>query len=434
MQKGLNNLQSLGFTECYLNKVAYETGFIKRVRKLNGLDYFILLISNVTKEVVSYNTMASSFSDNLNKSVFKQALHKAMSKDAFVVFINRIFNELLQSKLELSNNKLKDKFNRIIIQDSTIVKLPKSLFQYFSGVKNKVTQVANSRLQLALDIKSNVFQLFSIDPYSLNDMLAASKLKICKGDLIIRDRGYCSLSEIKRILSCKADFIYRYYHGFKYHDPKTGLALDIYELLKNKERLKLNLRLAGPDGPIVTLIATRVCDELANQRRRQTKINAKNPPSEKLLKLHSWSIFFTSIDQEEFDYKEIAELYALRWRIEIIFKSMKSHLNLDKIHNVPVNQLTFIFLGKMILLLIITQFIYSRLVTKIYKISKKIISLLKLVRYLKDNFNNINQLLELTQNKNHNCRVINKINKYCTYDLRNDRTNYQQDLESIFLS
>ena len=113
---------------------------------------------------------------------------------------------------------------------------------------------------------------------------------------------------------------------------------------------------------------------------------------------------------------------------------MKSHLNLDKIHNVPINQLTFIFLGKMILLLIITQYIYSRLVKEIYKITKKIISYLKLVRYLKDNFNTINQFLESIQKKNYDCQLINKIKKYCTYDLRKDRTNYQQDLESIFLS
>lgn len=432
MHKKFKLLQGLGFTENYLNKVANETGFIKRFRKLNGLDYLTILISSVAKEVVSYNTMASSFSNDLNKSVFRQALHKALRKDEFIVFIDRIFNELLQTKLEIASNELKHRFKRIIIQDSTIVKVHRSLFQYFSGVKNQAGQVANARIQLALDIKSNVFSLFSIDSYSINDLLAAPKLSIYYGDLVIRDRGYCCLSEIKRILNCGADFIYRYYHGFRYYDVETGQALDIYKLLKNKSRMKVKVRVGGADGPIVTMVALKVSDEIANKRRSQLKKSAKHTPSKKLLQLHSWSIFFTSIEDETLKYEEIYALYALRWRIEIIFKSMKSYLNLDKMHKVPKHQLTFIFVGKMILLLIITQFIYARIVEEIYLRTQKIISLLKLVRYLKDNTIIIIDLIKSNPQKNIGHNLFEIVTKYCLYDQRNDRTNYEQELDIIF--
>jgi hypothetical protein len=435
MQKNMNILMGLGFTENYLNLIARDSGFIKRIRKLNGQDYLTLLLFNVAKGIVSYNTMASTFLKNMDKSVFKQALHKAMSKSAFIVFIERIFNELLQSKLDLSNNKLKSKFKRIIIQDSTVIKLPQGLFEYFSGVKNQITQVANARMQLAFDLKSNVFLLFSIDPYSINDLLAAPKLLIRKGDLIIRDRGYCCLAEIRRIMECKADFIYRYYHAFKYYDLNTGQVLNIYELVKNKRKLTLKLRIGKADGPIVTLLAERVKEDIANKRRVQLKKSSKRTPSKELLQLLSWSIFFTSIEDEEVEFEEIFALYSLRWRIEIIFKAMKSHLNLDKIHNVPKHQLTFILLGKMILLVIITQFIYAVVCNKIYKRTRKIISLFKLVRYLKDNINMIEELMKSILKENYiGYDSIELITKYCSYDLRKDRKNYEQEFTNIYLS
>lgn len=435
MRKTINILQGLGFTENYLNSIARDSGFIKRFRKLNGLDYLTLLLFNVAKGIVSYNTMASTFLENRDKSVFKQALHKSMSKAAFIVFIERIFNELLQSKLELSNNKLKSKFKRIIIQDSTIIKLPQGLFEYFSGVRNQITQVANARMQLAVDLKSNVFILFSINSYSINDLLSASKLLIRKGDLIIRDRGYCCLTEIRRIMDYSADFIYRYHHGFTYYDVHTGQIVNIYKLVKNKSKRKIKLRIGKPDGPVVTLLAVRVKEDIANRRREQLKKSTKRTPSKELLQLLSWSIFFTSIEEEEIEFKEIFALYSLRWRIEIIFKVMKSHLNLDKIHNVPKHQLTFILLGKMILLVIITQFIYGAVCHKIFKHTGKLISLLKLVRYLKDNINMIAELLKIIPRKNYiGCDSIELMAKYCSYDRRKDRKNYEQEFINIFLS
>jgi len=283
----MNILHGLGFTERYLNSVARDTGFIKRFRKLNGLDYLTILLLNVSKQIVSYNTMVSTFLENMDKSVFKQALHKAMSKKEFLLFIDRIFNEVLQSKLGLSNNTLKSKFKRIIIQDSTIIKLPQRLFEHFSGVKNQITQVANARIQFGFNLKANVFTLFSIDPYFINDLLAGCKLIIRKGDLIIRDRGYCCLAEIRRIIKCKADFIYRYYHGFKYYDVNSGQVVNIYKLVKNKSRLKIKLRISSADGPIVTLLAVRVKDDVANRRRDQLKKSQKGTPSKELLQLLS---------------------------------------------------------------------------------------------------------------------------------------------------
>jgi hypothetical protein len=435
MNRCINFLHDLGFSKDKLNRMAVETGFIERFRDLDGLDYVLALILNVTKEVVSFNIMASTFLGNANKSVSKQAMHTAMSKNAFIDFIDKIFNELIQTKLGISNSKFKSKFKRIIIQDSTIIKLPKRLFEKYSGVKNQSRQVANARVQVALDILTNQFTLFSIDPYSINDLSAACKLEVRKGDLIIRDRGYCRITELLRIMACKANFIYRYYHKFNYYDLDTGHIIDMYKLVKKEKNLRVKVRVGDPKGPIVTLFADKVSNELANKRRCKLKQSSKSQPSKELLQLLSWSIYFTSIDDEQITSDDICDLYRLRWRIEIIFKAMKSHLNFDKIHNVSENQLKFILIGRMIWLLIITQIIYPKISKIIFDLFGKIVSLIKLISYLNQNAFIIAEILQRMKRKALiESDTAHILSKYCCYDLRKKRNNFQEQFMDIHLS
>jgi hypothetical protein len=61
MNKCINFLHDLGFTTDKRNCMAIEIGFKQGFRKLNGLDYVLAPMLKVTKEVVSFNTIASTF-------------------------------------------------------------------------------------------------------------------------------------------------------------------------------------------------------------------------------------------------------------------------------------------------------------------------------------------------------------------------------------
>src|SRR5215204_74173 len=118
-------------------------------------------------------------------------------------------------------------FGRIVVQDSTIVKLPQRLFELYSGIKNQFKQVTNSRIQFTIDIVKNSFIGMSIDSYSINDAKAAPLLSLLANDLILRDRGYFLIREISRIIKAKAFFIYRYQPSYNYYHITTGKALDL---------------------------------------------------------------------------------------------------------------------------------------------------------------------------------------------------------------
>jgi hypothetical protein len=67
-------------------------------------------------------------------------------------------------------------FRRVLVQDSTIVKLPTWLFPKFSGVSNQTSSVCNARIQAVFDLISARLLAFSIDPYTRNDISAAPEL------------------------------------------------------------------------------------------------------------------------------------------------------------------------------------------------------------------------------------------------------------------
>lgn len=373
--------------------------------------------------------MASTLAWQRDKTVSKQALHKAMNNECFFDFINEVLDKLFGRKLAISGILSKFGFQRIIIQDSTVIKLPGRLAPLYSGVKNSFVQVVNARIQYAFDVLTSHCVFFDLNPYTINDAKAAGNLKVSKGDLILRDRGYFSLTEIKRLLHNEVDFIYRYKHGIIYYDAETGMRLNLARILYPHKVTDIKVRVDNKNGPVIRLLAEPVSEELANQRRAKLKKESKTYPSKEVLALLSWSIFLTTLDKEKTDFKNIFELYNLRWRIETLFKAMKSHLRLDKIHNVSNTQLKFIIAAKMILFLLIFQFIFSWFGKKIATYFDRELSFFKLCRYLLDNMVVLADLIKETcrgnlQKQNNATRMLLK---YCTYDKRK-RQNYNDHL------
>ena len=89
----------------------------------------------------------------------------------------------------------------------------------------------------------------------------------------------------------------------------------------------------------------------------------------------------------------------------------------------------------MMLAVIIVQFIYENLGRQLYKNTEKEISILRLTRYINDNMNELGKLIIIANRQLFiRCELVRKIEKYCTYDARYDRENYEQQLEKAILS
>lgn len=151
------------------------------------------------------------------------------------------------------------------------------------------------------------------------------------------------------------------------------------------------------------------------------------------MELLSWSIYITTIPKQIADYKELFLIYGLRWRIEIIFKSWKSNLGFGKIHNVSNIQLKVILMARFIMILICTQYLFAPCRIKIKKYFKKNLSLLKVIHYLIRNPDKIIRIIaELAENPGLPGKDMIALARYCSYEKRIKRLNYEQYMEKLF--
>lgn len=381
----------------------------------------------------SYNDLAMRIDHSTEKSVSKQAVAKKV-KQQFKVFMQEVVKIILEKKLgkEKYIKVLKTlKYKRIIVQDSTIIKLPLALYEIFSGVSNRYNKRTNARIQVIYDLLSGQFIGFSIDTYTKNDLKSAPELQIREGDLVLRDRGYLSNNEVKRHIDTGADCIYRYKSRMKLLDVETLKPIDLTKILKKNGALDLDVRLNNKEKTIVRIISSPVDKSVANERRRKTKKETRGKnPSKELLEQLDWTIFIVTIPKDKAGFSMILKLYSLRWRIEIIFKSWKSDMNFSKYNNISTIQLYVIVLARFIMAMLFVQFIFKKCRTMIYNHSKKHLSLMKTLKYL-TGFPDVlvglcHDLIDCDK-KGLGPRV-EKLKRYCCYDPRIKRLNFEQEM------
>ena len=132
--------------------------------------------------------------------------------------------------------------------------------------------------------------------------------------------------------------------------------------------------------------------------------------------LMSWTIFITTIADPAVTFKEICTLYGLRWRIENIFKTWKSNFNFAKVHNVSEHQLRVLLTARFIMIIIFYQKLYLPLSQEIRKTTTKQLSLMKFMRYIRQNIEILHELLD---QRTWTTDSLEAVVRYCTQGLLN---------------
>lgn len=225
-------------------------------------------------------------------------------------------------------------FGRVLIQDSTTIKLPDILINFYKGNKSKGKQKSVMRAQVVYELLSGTFKTFSIGSYTDNDQGAAGEIiqTLKKGDLVIRDLGYFVIRTFKNIAEAGAFFLTRFKFGCNIYCPVAGNNMKLLDLLK-KNIVDIDILLGAKEKFDCRLVAIKLPEKVAAEKRRKAKSDRDKRlnHSKEYMELLGWAIFYTNVSREVWDYKEIIEVYKTRWYIEIIFKGWKSHFNIDKL-------------------------------------------------------------------------------------------------------
>ena len=318
-----------------LMELAKEKRFRKRNRgSITPIVFLTAMMQAVQTGSFSFRQIAVICGLRINGTLAKQSLWERTTPDAFR-FISAVLCRLMTSSYQ-PREFVTRSIKRILVADSTIVKLHPSLEKSFPGSKNQYakTSQASARLQVLIDIFSGDFLHFNLSSFRRNDQGAAMDVisLLEKGELLLRDLGYFTFSSLHAIHLKGAFFITRYRYRTVLHDDQ-GKKIDVFEKLRKAQKsgikkVRFHATIGQKEKTLVLVEAVLLPVKVAEERRRKARNDRhqNSNHSADYYRLLSWNIVLTNISEEELSELDVYKLYSLRWRIENIFKAWKSNL------------------------------------------------------------------------------------------------------------
>lgn len=190
-----------------------------------------------------------------------------------------------------------------------------------------------------------------------------------EGDIFIADRGYCRADGIKYIVANKADVMVRYYGALPLY-LKTGRRFDLLKALIPLKETGDNAQwecYIKPSGN-TEMIKGRVCAirkseaAIVEAHRRCKDKSRKNcrETRESTLFINEYIIIFTTLPCAKYPLKKVLDLYRWKWQIELVFKRLKSLLELGCLPKTTGDSALAWLYGKMLLALLIEKISIQR--------------------------------------------------------------------------
>jgi hypothetical protein len=126
-----------------LDEIALETCFVERIRVVSPLGFLSSVCHESVIGIASYNDLAAHLASENNLSVSRQAIWKKV-KSPCEEFFKRVLALTITGKIgndQIKAIKANNIYKRILVEDSTIVRLPIRLSPDFSGVANGQSKV-----------------------------------------------------------------------------------------------------------------------------------------------------------------------------------------------------------------------------------------------------------------------------------------------------
>jgi hypothetical protein len=411
-----------------LDPLARASGFLRRrSKKINPANFLLTSCLFALQNHCSLASFAQLWAALHQHCLSKQAVKKRFCTAA-VLFLQSVLQSILASLVVKGAiaSTLQSRFNRVLLQDSTCLSLPAKLAALLPGAANQNQgQQAGLKIQATLDLLKNRWVSFQVTPFTVNDQRASpSILELLQpGDLIIRDLGYLVLDVFHQIQQKGAYFLSRFRYGMTVLCPQSKARLSLLATLQQSALLWEAPVLLGPQQLPARLIAVRLPEPIANERRRKARQNRDRRlnHSQEYFQLLGWNIFITNVPGSILDVTSLAELYSLRWRIEIIFKAWKSHFQLAQLTEVSAEQLLVVILGKLIWICWFSTH-WTYLLSKGVKLS-----ILKLAQW----WSKFAVPLCLLAKKPNLDGLLTQLTYYCSYEKRKDRRNFLEKCASL---
>lgn len=316
-----------------LEEIGRVTGFMKRKRKITSKIFLeTIMLQILDNPNGSLEDLVCEFYQS-KCNITKQALHKRFTEEG-VQFFQRVLEQLLSRIQNSAITPLRTiPFVRNVkVIDSTEIRLHKKLEKVFPQVRH---QGAAIKLQALMNATSH--QLLALEITKSKEPDQGYKnhvINIQRGDLLISDLGYFCVDTFNKVVSLGGFFLSRYFRRCNLYSRGNQEFIDLRSVLNQTKSKEVYLEvLMGESKLPCRCVAIRLTEEAYQKRQAHLKKERRRDPRLKEKQndiLNRWTIFVTNIPSSG---EDLLQIYSLRWQIELLFKTMKTFLQIRKISN-----------------------------------------------------------------------------------------------------
>lgn len=347
------------FDKDSIESIARQTGFVQRKSRMNGRTFLDVLMFNSQQGCQSsLNELAEDFETQYDRSISKQGLNERFNAHG-VGFLQQILSQLLTSTFTSSgliNNK--SPFKECLVRDSTRFGLPQKYASKYKGHGGATKTESMISIQYELDLLSGRQVDLQLTSGCRNDQqdTKESSVDIAKDTLLIRDLGYITSPCLKAVVKQKAYFLNRLPSQMNIYTVGDNEEIDLERVYKKMKRHNLTCVqldvLAGKEAAIPCRTIIHLTDQKTAQHRikKTTKntMSIKCNVSEKQKLRSKLDIYMTNTTPQMIKAANVKQVYSLRWQIELIFKSWKSIVHVNKVKSMKIHRFECMLLAGLI--------------------------------------------------------------------------------------
>lgn len=315
-------------------KMGKETGFVQRKSKMNGKLFVQTMVYGVMGNPGISYTQLSQSAGMVGVAISAQGLEQRFTPEA-AELMYRVLQQAVKQTMSGSPTQIAilQRFNGVYLRDSCVVSLPKELNKEWPGVGSQQGKSAGLKLHVSVNYNTGELQGPTLTNGRTHDRKSPYHEEIIPaGGLRIADLGFFDLEQFAKDQSEHVYWLSRYKVGTTVLDLK-GQRIDLVKWLENVDQLDCPILLGKNRRIPCRLLAQRVPQEVADQRRRRLHeyaVRKQAHITKETLALAQWTLMITNVPQELLSLQEALILYKVRWQIELLFKLWKQYAKIDE--------------------------------------------------------------------------------------------------------
>lgn len=331
--------RSLGalFPQETIERIAVETGFTKRHRKVEPYIFFWSVVLGFGVQLQrTLESLRRGYGEMAGISISQSSWHDRFNPETV---------KFLRGCVELAMRQMAGEVNRtltlkmkwiedILIQDSSIVRLSAALMKEYPAVRSR-KNAAGLKVSMLVSAVASSPQKVTIHGERLHEIKTLKIGPWVKNKLLLIDLGFYKFQMFARIKENGGYFLSRL------KKDSNPLILSTLRTYRGN-----SIELDGKRWKeIRDKIKREVLDaevEVTFSRRAYKGKRSRDTIPFRLVAIYNqeakrYHVYITNIPQSALSAEDVAELYRVRWDIEMIFKELKSKYSLDAITSANPN-------------------------------------------------------------------------------------------------